>query len=428
MAVTRIWDIQKRSTRALIDYCTNPEKTEDGQLVSGVNCSFETVNKEFWITKNSYGKTDKILAFHGLQSFNPGEVTPETAHKIGLELAQRIWGERFQVLVCTHTDKAHIHNHFVINSVSFLDGKKYNDCDRTYKLMQRTSDELCREYCLSVIENPKPGKTKHYVEWQAEKQKRPTWKTIIKTDIDRAIQEAITERQFFHNLKIEGYSFKFGKDITVYPIGKERGLKLARNFGEQYTIEAIRRRILTQPIPQPKKESVKQARSKRYRYYGIFPLYKRKSFRALYWHYCYLFQLFPKRCQRTKQQDSVNREDIQKIRNIREEAFLLCKNKIDTIDQLNEFQKELSEQINRLTDERKHLYNRIHRCRDEQQKADYRNQIAIISKDIRGLKRQVFLCQDIVERIQRMKERMQREAQKQTSQRKEKDKSNEHVK
>ena len=426
MAITKIWDIQKRSTRDLIDYCINPEKTEGGQFVSGLNCSPETANREFWITKNSTGKTDKILAFHGLQSFGPGEVTPEQAHKIGVELAQKLWGDRFQVLVCTHTDRTHIHNHFVLNSVSFADGKKYNDCDRSYHLMQKTSDELCREYALSVIDSPKQSKAKPYAVWRAEKEHRPTLHSTTKADIDKAIREALSLKQFFTILQNEGYEVKKGADITIRAIGRERGLKLARNFGEQYTLEAIRRRILEQPPPRRSVQPSKKPRPKRYRYHGLFPLHQRKSFRALYWHYYYLLGIFPKN--RSKPQYSRARlEDIQTIRKISAEALLLCRNGIDTTAQLQAFQKGLTEQIKSLMDDRKHLYNLIRRCEDEQEKAGYQAQISALTVQIRELKRQEHLCNDIFFRSTRIKEQIQLEAQTIKKRRKELDKSNEYV-
>jgi len=94
-------------------------------------------------------QTGGIAAFHGYQPFAPGEVTPEQAHEIGMELSKKLWGNRFQVVVATHLDKEHIHNHLVLNSVSFVDGKKYNDCKSTYAFMQQTSDQLRWEHGLS---------------------------------------------------------------------------------------------------------------------------------------------------------------------------------------------------------------------------------------------------------------------------------------
>ena len=122
--------------------------------------------------------------------------------------------------------------------------------------MQTVSDELCREYGLSVIEDPQPGKSKQYGEWRAEQEQRPTWRGLIRSDIDEVIRHSMTERQFFENLHKKGYEIKVGKDISVRPPGKDRFVRLARNFGEDYTLEVIRRRILEQsrparPLPEP---------------------------------------------------------------------------------------------------------------------------------------------------------------------------------
>lgn len=118
--------------RDVMNYATQDYKTEEQRYVSGVNCIPEIARGEMMAVKRQFGKEDGIIAFHGYQSFAPGEVTPEQAHEIGVKLARKLWGDRFQVIVATHLDKKHIHNHFVLNSVSFVDGKKYNDCKATY--------------------------------------------------------------------------------------------------------------------------------------------------------------------------------------------------------------------------------------------------------------------------------------------------------
>ena len=175
----------------------------------------------------------------------------EMAHEIGLKLAKALWGEKYQVLVATHLDKSnHLHNHFVVNTVSFIDGIKYHRTEKDYYDMQRESDRLCREYGLSVIEHPQRGKSKHYGEWRAEQEGRPTYLSLIKADVDAAIRQSMTERQFFYHLRQMGYDIKVGKDITVRAPGRDSGRKLMRNLGEAYSLENIRRRILAQRRPQ----------------------------------------------------------------------------------------------------------------------------------------------------------------------------------
>lgn len=240
----------------VIRYAVNSRKTQKAdnedctvvhRFVSGINCSPSTARDEMLAVKKRFGKENGTVAYHGYQSFAPGEATPEMAHEIGIKLAARLWGDRYQVVVATHLDKEnHLHNHFVLNTVSFVDGIKYHRTAKDYHDMQTVSDELCREYGLSVIENPQYGKGKQYGEWRAEQEQRPTWRGLIRADIDEAIRQSMTERQFFDNLRKKGYEIKIGKDISVRPPGKERFVRLMRNFGENYSIDEIRRRILSQ--------------------------------------------------------------------------------------------------------------------------------------------------------------------------------------
>ena len=239
----------------VIAYAINSSKTQQTvqeeeiveRFVSGVNCHPATARMEMMAVKKRFGKEDGTVAYHGYQSFAPGEATPEIAHRIGVELAQRLWGDRYQVVVATHLDKEnHLHNHFVLNTVSFADGIKFHRTEQDYHKMRSMSDGLCREYGLSVIQNPQPGKSKQYGEWKAEQEERPTWRGLIRGDIDEVIRQSMTERQFFENLHKKGYEVHVGKDISVRPPGKPRFVRLARNFGEDYTLEGIRRRILEQ--------------------------------------------------------------------------------------------------------------------------------------------------------------------------------------
>lgn len=160
-------------------------------------------------TKKRFKKLDGTLAYHGYQSFAPGETTPEIAHEIGVKLARQLWGDKYQVIVATHLDKeSHLHSHFVINTVSFKDGIKFHRENEDYRRMREASDALCREYGLSVITS-RESKTKSYAEWEAEKNGQPTIRSMIRADIDRAIQASSTERMFYKTLREMGYDIKF---------------------------------------------------------------------------------------------------------------------------------------------------------------------------------------------------------------------------
>lgn len=404
----------------VIDYAVNSEKTQKTDdeacavihsFVAGINCNPATARTEMLAVKKRFGKEDGTVAYHGYQSFAPGEATPEMAHEIGKKLAARLWGKKYQVIVATHLDKAnHLHNHFVVNTVSFVDGIKYHRTEKDYYDMQRTSDELCREYGLSVIKNPQRGKGRHYAEWQAEKQGLPTWRGIVKKDVDEAIRQAMTERQFFDNLRKKGYEIKIGKDISVRPPQKERFVRLMRNYGEDYSIEAIRKRILSQDkaerkAPPPSREV------RRYRLYGSLKKTKKVTgFRALYYHYCYLLGVFPKeRPQQSRQVHFLIREDLRKLNAISNEAKLLTRHKIDTAEQLTAYKASVTDRIDRLTAERKSLYKEQRTVAvksDPIKSAEVKGRITALSKELSELRRELTLCEDIAERSGIIKEKL----------------------
>ena len=417
----------------VIAYAVNSRKTEQHKedsdvlerFVSGVNCHPATARAEMLSVKKRFGKEDGTIAYHGYQSFAPGEATPEIAHKIGVELAQRLWGDRYQVVVATHLDKAnHLHSHFVLNTVSFVDGIKYHRTAKDYHEMQAVSDALCREYGLSVIEHPQPGKSKHYGEWRAEQEQRPTWRGIVRADVDEVIRQSMTERQFFDNLHRKGYEVKVGKDISVRPPGKERFVRLARNFGEAYTLEGIRRRILEQtravrPLLEP------DSKPKHYRVSGNWQSRKKVTgFRALYFHYCYLLGVFPKqKTQNRKRLHFLLREDLIKLDAITQEARLLAEHRIDTAQQLSSYQCELESRIADVTSQRRQLYRKQRTVAvksDEAASAEVSTAIATLSKELSQLRQEVKLCSDIAVRSGVMLEHIQKVREDENHQRKEK--------
>lgn len=412
-------DAERQGLSDVLTYAANPAKTEQIEesgsvqksFVDGINCLPSTARNEMLAVKKRFGKDGGIVAFHGYQSFAPGEATPEVAHEIGVKLAQVLWGDRFQVLVATHLDKSnHLHNHFVLNSVSFVDGLRYNDCTTTYMEMRKCSDRICREYNLSVIENPARGKSKQYGEWRAEQEQRPTWRGLIRQDVDEAIRAAMTETQFFSNLRSKGYDIKTGKDISVRPPGKERFVRLARNFGEDYTIEIIRKRILKQarperPMPEPERKT------KRYVIKGNLKTAKKiTGFRALYFHYCFLLGVFQKdKPQNRKRLHFLLREDLAKMDAISDEVKLLCKYHIDTAEQLSLYKSGCETRLETVTADRKALYKKL-RTKDVRASEDktqaVKTEISGLSKQFYQLRKEVGLCDDIAIRSGIIKEKI----------------------
>lgn len=404
---------QAQTLLDVIDYAADPSKTDSAihdeniethqQFVTGINCLPSTARDEMQAVKRRFGKEDGVIAYHGYQSFAPGEADPKTAHEIGIRLAKELWGEKYQVVVATHLDKEnHLHNHFVVNTVSFVDGIRYHRTGKDYHDMQVASDNLCREYGLSVIENIQYGKSKHYGEWKAEQEQRPTWRGFIKADIDEAIRMSLTERQFFRHLEEKGYEIKMGKDISVRPQGKERFVRLMRNFGEEYSIENIRRRILSQYIPE-KPLAEPERKTRHYRMQGSMKTVRKiTGFRALYFHYCYKLGIFPKdRPQNRKRLHFLLREDLLKLNNISQEVRLLVRHKIDTAEQLSLYKNGLEVQIEKLSAERKALYKkqRTVKCQSDPKLAEaVKKEIDGLTEQLKNLRREVHLCDDIAER------------------------------
>jgi len=435
MATTAIWDVTDRLNR-VIDYATNPEKTENLDFsspdfqglrnvleyteqdaktekqfyVTGINCDPVTACEQMSRTKLQFQKTDGILAFHGYQSFAPGEATPETAHAIGVKLAQELWGERFEVVVSTHLDKHHLHNHFVLNSVSFMDGKRYYDNNATYALMRQTSDRLCREYSLSVIENPQKGKSKHYAEWKAEQEGKPTWRGLIREDVDKAIAASMTFTQFIAALRKQGYEVKTGvKYMAVRPPGKERFVRL-KTLGDDYTEDTIKQRILQNHAPK-RPEVLPEPKRKRYAVKGGFNTKKTRKLtglRALYFHYLYKMGILPKHRASSKRTHFLLREDIRYLDELIAQTKLLCTHHIENKEQLLTYQNGLEQEMAALSDARKSFYHRMRRCKDDLQATEYKQQISELSRKLSLIRKEVKLCTGILSRSEEMKQKLLR--------------------
>ncbi len=417
MAATRIWSIKGRLD-SVINYVTNPEKTdgsrytdkelqaltdvidyaEDGAkthnkvYVSGINLSPDIARDLMVMTKLQFGKADKILAYHGYQSFLPGEVTPDMAHEIGIKLAERLWGDRFQVLVTTHLDHEHIHNHFCLNSVSFVDGKKFRGGSKAYWIMRAESDKICAEYGLSVIESP--GKGKNYAEWKAEHEGEPTVRGQIKDELDEIIKCSYTCDQFWKILKQRGYEVKAtGKYIALKPAFSQRYIRL-KSLGEDYGEEAIRQRIIAA------RNGIRILDKPITDYNAWLKKYeptKLHGFKALYYHYLYLFGKIRKK--ETPQRVSFYmREELVKFERYQNQFHFLMENDIETTGQLNDVKQNAEDKIAELTLKRTSLYS----------KPDAKDEIFDINAGLKELRAKLRMCNNILEDAERIQIRYNR--------------------
>ena len=239
MAVTKTHPI-KSTLKKAIDYICNPSKTDGSLLISSFGCAAETADIEFaWTRRHAIDKGTN-LGRHLIQAFEPGEVTPEEAHQIGLELAKEILGGKYEFVLTTHIDKGHIHNHLIFNSVSFVDHRKYHSNKRSYYYIRRVSDRLCKEHGLSVIV-PSPDKGKSYVEHTAALT-GTSYKAKLKETVDRLIPASRDFEDLLLRLQAEGYEIKRGKFVSCRAPGQERFTRL-KTLGVDYTEDSIAARI-----------------------------------------------------------------------------------------------------------------------------------------------------------------------------------------
>ena len=332
-----------------IGYAANRSKTEKSCYESAFACTLESAFTDMRKTKERWHKSGGVQGYHLVQSFAADEVTPELAHQIAKELADRVLGGRYEYVIGTHLNTDHIHSHIVWNSVSRIDGKKYHSNGKSYVTeIRAVSDELCRKYKLSVIdtENSKYV-AKPYAEWLAEKNGQPTWRTAIRQDVDEAIQQSLTWRQFLSAMERKGYEVRMGRKYPVLrPPGKERFVRF-KTLGKNYTPEVIQNRLL---YPQFNRCFVENLPRVQYgRLHGGKPRRKLTGLRELYYRYLYELGALPRKPRRPSY---AVRQDTYKLdQRIRQMEFL-SRNNIDTLEQLEMYRQEKIAEIENMIAEK----------------------------------------------------------------------------
>ena len=341
------------SLQDAFDYAANRDKTEQSCFESSYACTLETAFADMRQTKERWHKLGGVQGYHLVQSFAAGEVTPELAHRIAKELADRVLGGRYEYVIGTHLNTGHIHSHIVWNSVSCVDGKKYRSNYKSYVTeIRAVSDKLCQKYRLSVIDTENSNHVaKPYAEWLAEKNNQPTWRTAIRQDVDEAIQQSLTWRQFLSAMERKGYEVRMGRKYPVLrPSGKERFVRF-KTLGKRYTPEAIQTRILYPQSYHPYVENPPTIQHGRL-HSGKKPCRKLTGLRALYYRYLYELGALPRKPRRPSY---AVRQDAYKLdQRIRQMEFL-SKHNIDTLAQLETHRKALQTEIGQLQTKRKQL-------------------------------------------------------------------------
>ena len=393
----------RKAVGDVINYASNAEKTEQMMYVTGINCSPETAADEFMSTKRSWDKTDGRLAYHGYQSFLEGEgqITAEQAHEIGVRLAQELWGDRFEVVVATHLNTGHYHNHLIVNSVSFVDGLKYRRTMDDYRQMRLVSDRLCKEYKLHIVEDPSSKKGKTYAEWKAERQGKPTVRGTIREDIDYAIKLSRSEYDFARTMEELGYEFKFFKpDGSSYehpglkPPGSKSYFRF-RSLGQNYDYESIRRRIIVNTLVPGTPllvESDHKDHTETEKGTGLPSSYRRYCIRL------YALVSRPRNARREYIPMAL-REDIAKLDRYIEQMDFLYQHRLDDRQSLQSMRDSLQSELNGLIYERRKLYSEKKRAvRNNQGSVITQKTIEIsnISRKIRELRKKLSLCEAVI--------------------------------
>ena len=419
MAITKIWSVKSRldtslkyianpdkttlqpdieAVEGVIKYIKNNDKTEQCKYVKAYNCTVDKAFSEMMETQEFFGKAGRknsVLAYHLVQSFKDFETTPEIAYKCGLELAERLFADKYEVVVATHLDHKHLHNHIIINAVSYLDGYKYRNNFKDYFIdIRGISDQICIENCLSVIEHPK-RRGMHYGEWLALKEGRPTIRGSIRRDIDEIIKCSYTMEQFWQNLKKRGFVVhRKGPNIKYTSIiapNAKRPMRLD-NLGKGYSESAILERIIATrngiitaaPSEMPKKQykfrgSLKNVKGK-----------KLKGFMALYFHYLYLF----KKIQRKQTPQRVSffmREEMIKFDRYQKQFKFLFSHDIETGEQLQKYQQSKEAEIDILITQRKKLYDE----RTDENCDEVKEKAKAINTELNELRKEIRMCKAI---------------------------------
>lgn len=424
MAYDKIIPIKHRLDHC-IDYVLNPEKTDLAQVLeyignrdkntlpdgvsvlqTAIHCRLDTANAEMQATKSRWHKRGGVLGYHLIHSYAPGEVTPEQAHVLGVEFANRLLQDKYEAVVSTHLDHDHLHCHILFNSVSFTDGKKFRDNFKAYYgCIRGISNEISRENNLSVIVPENSGKS--YAEWDASKKGKATIRSLIREDIDTAIEASFTYQSFFAYLKKQGYEIKTGSNVkhtAVKPPGGSRFIRLS-SLGDNYTEEEIKKRlamIRTGAAAPAHSEEPPKTPPKRYtvkRWSRTLQHPKPKGFRRLYVYYLF-FLGYRRPGRKRKFIPFAVRKEVTKLHRYQKQFRFLQEYRIDDTAQLFMLSSALQADIDAMVGERKELY------RQKRQGQDVSAQINAINQAIRQRRQKLKLCEQIETDIPRIREQV----------------------
>ena len=385
------------SLEEAVDYALNRDKTESVCFETGLSCLCETAFTDMKANALRWHKTGGVQGYHLVQSFAAGEVMPELAHQIGVELADQLLAGRYQAVVTTHLNTGHIHNHIVWCAVALDNGRKYHSNAKSYYTEVRArSDALCRQYGLSVIETERSQQSSQpYAEWQAGQTGQSTWRSLIRQDVDDAINRSLTWRQFVRAMEEKGYTMRFDRKYPILqPPDKTRPVRF-KTLGKRYTPQAIRNRILYPSWWYPTGQREPAV------WFGRLHGTHRKArkltgLRALYYRYLYELGALPRKPQRPRY---AVRQDIRNLdKRIRQMEFL-SRHEIGTLVQLDTYRQAQEQAVDALLAKRRQLHKA---APNDAVKA----RLTQITQSLKPLQRDIRLCRQIAEQSVQMQKRL----------------------
>jgi hypothetical protein len=426
MAVTKIFPIREKLARTVayaanpektlgladvIEYVADHDKTQKRLYESCLNCdSVASSYVNMQEVKQRYHKMGGRLGYHLIQSFAPGEVTPEQAHAIGLEFARRLFGDRFQVVIGTHLDRDHLHSHIVINSVSFVDGKKLHLKNGDYEtVIQCVSDELCREHGLSVIE-PK-GSGQAYSEWADEKAGKPTGRQLVHADVVDAINRAYTWPDFLKLMREKGYTVKHGPNVKhIAAITKDgKRFRLDTKHGPDFSEQGIKDQLSAKQLarelgdtaellPDALRPALRLEEPKPPRYRPPRPRHgaKLRGIVAQYYRYLYILGKIGRGGAKSRAASPL-REDVIKFNRYQRQFHFLRRNNLTTMKDFHLYHHRLKAEITALKAERIPLYRKRRRTPDETESENLSAQIDAITGRLRELYKKERICRGVAQ-------------------------------
>ena len=402
----------------VIRYILNPDKTADEKClyVNSINCSVANTANEFKAVRKQWQKHSGNYAYHFEQSFKPGETTPEECHQCGFELAEVLFAKYgYQVIFATHLDKKHLHNHFVVNAVNPVDGKKLQTDHEFIRRMRAENDRICKAHNLSVISEPK-GKGKSYGEWITDKNGGFTWRGMIRDDIDDLIGSVNSIKELFDKLTSLGYEINSeGKYIKLSPTGTKTFFRLHK-LGKGYSLEELSERIIKQSFPYYNPQTNKSSPYTiapliivRYKFNGTFSnLRKHKGFQGMYLYYLIKLRKFLNSSSAYKKRMPAQmRKDSTVVNEFAEDLRILSDNHITNIEELTAFFSNCNGELKSCYEKRNFLNEKLVECNNTKELKIIHQEVENVKGNISQLKSKIRSAERIFKRTETVNQTIQ---------------------